>query len=123
MTGTHGIGLKEAIADMPIALRIRVLEHVTLQFVRQVPMFSTLSEPLVQSILQCFEYMCVPAYEYVYRKSEMGNNMYIILEGIVALGHSGHDPVLMGPGSFFGEEAILNRIGLRDTSVQTFTGS
>jgi CRP-like cAMP-binding protein len=85
-------------------------------------MFANLSEPLIQSILECFEYMCVPADEYVYRKSEMGSNMYIILEGWVSLGHSGHEPALMGPGSFFGEEAILNKIGLRDTSVRTHTG-
>eukprot|EP00474_Spongospora_subterranea_P010346 CRZ10804.1 hypothetical protein [Spongospora subterranea] len=119
---TQGIGLKGAISDLPRALRLRVLEHVTLQYVRQVPMFSELSENLIQSILECFDYMCIPAQEYVYRKSEMGSNMYIILDGIVALSHSGNDSFYMGPGSFFGEEAILNKIGLRDTSVRTNTG-
>jgi CRP-like cAMP-binding protein len=103
-------------------------EKVNIELLRATPIFSTLSDNELKMVLDAPE-NCIEEYEpkkLVIRESELGNCMYIILEGyaevLIRSGSGNRDISIatLRPGDFFGEKALMaDGTGRRNASIRT----
>ena len=103
-------------------------EKVDIELLRATPIFSTLSDNELKMVLNAPE-NCIEEYEpkkLVIRESELGNCMYIILEGyaevLIRSGSGNRDISIatLRPGDFFGEKALMaDGTGRRNASIRT----
>ncbi|MDB5522450.1 MAG: cation tolerance protein CutA [Rhizobium sp.] len=76
------------------------------QLVAAVPLFQRLGAASLVEIVRALRPRVVPAGTVICRKGETGDQMYFIVEGRVSVATA--DPVELGPGSFFGEMALIS---------------
>ncbi|MEW6752544.1 MAG: cyclic nucleotide-binding domain-containing protein, partial [Candidatus Latescibacterota bacterium] len=89
---------------------------------REVPIFGDLSRRELGSVAAVLHRRSVAAGEVVVREGEAGVGMYVILQGqvrIVQRADDGASQVLatLGPGDFFGEQALLDESPRTATAV------
>jgi voltage-gated potassium channel len=77
------------------------------QLVAAVPLFHTLGSSALIEIVRALRPRVVPAGTVICRKGEMGDQMFFIVEGHVSVATPDH-AVDLGPGSFFGEMALIS---------------
>ena len=75
------------------------------QLVAAVPLFQKLGPAVLVEIVRALRPRAVPAGAEICRKGEPGDEMYFIVEGRVVV--AAPSPVTLGPGSFFGEMALI----------------
>ncbi len=75
------------------------------QLVSGVPLFQRLGSAELAEIVRALRPRDVPAGAVICRKGEPGDQMYFILEGRVSVAAA--TPVELGPGTFFGEIALV----------------
>jgi voltage-gated potassium channel len=83
---------------------------VTWQLLADVPFFQQLMAPRIADLVRVLRPRFVRSDEIVVRKGDEGDSMFIIASGEVEveLG-GGREPVVLGPGQFFGEMALIER--------------
>lgn len=82
---------------------------VTWQLLTGVPFFEQLVAPRIAELVRMLRPRFVRPGDIVMRKGDDGDSMFIVAEGEVAVELAGREPVLLGPGQFFGELALLER--------------
>jgi voltage-gated potassium channel len=75
------------------------------QLVAAVPLFQRLGSAALVEIVRALRPRTVPAGAVICRKGERGDQMFFIVEGRVSIATAA--PVELGPGSFFGEMALV----------------
>jgi voltage-gated potassium channel len=75
------------------------------QLVATVPLFQKLGTSVLMEIVRALRPRTVPAGTVICRKGEKGDRMFFIAEGRVSVATP--HPVELGPGSFFGEMALI----------------
>jgi len=75
--------------------------------IRKVPLFAGLDDAALAEIEQLLQPVLALPEQYLVRKGEMGDCMYFISSGVVAVGLSQGD-LQLGNGAFFGEMSLLN---------------
>jgi voltage-gated potassium channel len=75
------------------------------QLVAAVPLFQRLGAASVMEIVRALRPRILPAGAVICRKGEKGDQMFFIVEGRVSVATP--SPVELGPGSFFGEMALV----------------
>jgi voltage-gated potassium channel len=75
------------------------------QLVATVPLFQKLGTSVLMEIVRALRPRTVPAGTIICRKGEKGDRMFFIAEGRVSVATP--HPVELGPGSFFGEMALV----------------
>jgi len=75
----------------------------------QVPLFSACSRKELQAIAKRAQDVTVPAGTAVVREGEAGDAFYVIVSGQAEVDRSGQVVATIGPGSFFGDLALLDR--------------
>jgi voltage-gated potassium channel len=75
------------------------------QLVATVPLFQKLGTSVLMEIVRALRPRAVPAGTIICRKGEKGDRMFFIAEGRVSVATP--HPVELGPGSFFGEMALV----------------
>ncbi|WDZ78716.1 cyclic nucleotide-gated ion channel [Ensifer adhaerens] len=78
------------------------------QLVAAVPLFQKLGSAAFVEIVRALRPRVVPAGAIICRKGEAGDQMFFIVEGRVAIATSSPTPIELGPGSFFGEMALIS---------------
>ena len=78
------------------------------QLVAAVPLFEKLGSAAFVEIVRALRSRVVPAGSIICRKGEPGDQMYFIVEGRVTIATPSPTPVELGPGSFFGEMALIS---------------
>jgi flavin reductase (DIM6/NTAB) family NADH-FMN oxidoreductase RutF len=73
-----------------------------------VPLFSSLSPELLESILAAGVERSYEAGEVVFSAGDRGEELYVILEGSARIERAGRPPRRLGKGEFFGEVAVLD---------------
>lgn len=83
-----------------------------------IPLFRQLMAPRIADLVRMLRPRFVQPNELVIRRGEVGNSLFIIADGEVEVDFGGgRDPVVLGPGQFFGELALLER-GVRSATVR-----
>jgi CRP-like cAMP-binding protein len=85
--------------------------NITTEFIHQVPMFHGLTDPLcVDALAARLTPVTIAANAVVCEKGQVGQEMYFVREGFVEMLPELDQPAFgqKGPGSFFGEMALLN---------------
>jgi CRP-like cAMP-binding protein len=107
-------------------------KNITPDYLRKVPIFSTLSDAELQEIIKSSDngYEEYNAKQAIIREEEIGNCMYVILEGSVEVsirgGGGGREISIatLREGDFFGEQSLLpGGSGRRNASVKSFQPS
>jgi voltage-gated potassium channel len=90
----------------------------TWELVTSVPFFRDLGSAAIADIVRLLQARDVTAGTVVVRAGEPGDAMYFIVSGEAAV-HVGARPIILGPGSFFGEMALLFHAPRSATVVAT----
>jgi CRP/FNR family cyclic AMP-dependent transcriptional regulator len=91
----------------------RKIEHLS-----QVKMFSSLNKKELGLVARASELVEVPAGTDVVREGEVGHEFYLIARGSAVVRRGGRKVATLGPGSYFGEMALLDR-GPRTATITT----
>jgi CRP/FNR family transcriptional regulator, cyclic AMP receptor protein len=88
---------------------------------RQVPLFSDLSQRQSRQLAKCFQERAIPAGVLLTRQGQMsGAAFFVIAEGQAAVSVDGERVGTMGPGDHFGELAMITE-SERTATVEALT--
>jgi CRP/FNR family transcriptional regulator, cyclic AMP receptor protein len=88
---------------------------------RQVPLFSDLSQRQSRQLARCFQERAIPAGVLLTRQGQMsGAAFFVIAEGQAAVSVDGERVGTMGPGDHFGELAMITE-SERTATVEALT--
>jgi CRP-like cAMP-binding protein len=97
-----------------------VKKDAKIERLSQVPMFSACSRKDLGAIAKYADELSVDAGAELIKEGEAGREFYIIVEGKASLSRGGREVAVLGPGSYFGELALLDG-QKRDATVTTTT--
>lgn len=103
---------EQAIFDaLPPALRVEVIHHVVAPFVRQVPFFAQLSEPVERMLFALFESRILLNNEALMIQGEIGKEMFVIERGKIEVTSANRSVVYatLGAKQYIGESSLLER--------------
>jgi len=100
----------DVVADLPGGLRTDVFLFLNRDIVETVPLFRGAGEIVLRHVVQKLRPVVFAPGEDVFRKGDAGDQMYFITAGAVeVLGDVSSDVLAtLGPGSYFGEMALLS---------------
>ena len=102
---------QDSVSHQNLTAAERAELAITTTFVSQVPMFHGLTDPLcVEAVAARLTPVSIAANAVVCEKGNVGQEMYFVREGYVEMLPELDQPAFgqKGPGSFFGEMALLN---------------
>jgi len=104
----RGYDDKAILEEIPIHLRRDIALFISSEMIEKVPLLKGAAPDLIRDLVLKLESMiCVPQ-EQVFHDGEIGDTMYFIHRGEVeVLSKEGERLAILGPGSFFGELALL----------------
>jgi CRP-like cAMP-binding protein len=74
-----------------------------------VPLFSACSKKELQMVAKSAEHLAVPAGKVVVTEGAAGTEFFVIIDGRARVERHGRQVASLGPGSFFGDLALLDR--------------
>jgi len=103
-----GYDVSTVLADLPPTLRVEVALFLNAEIIEKVPVLKGADRQLLEElVLELKPRVIIPAEE-VFRTGEPGDGMYFIQRGNVEIvAADGTVLATLGPGSFFGETALL----------------
>lgn len=123
--GTLVAGLLLPAAILIFSARIRVLDRAVripereLSILRSVDLFAPLGNPWIEAIASRLTRVEVPPGGVIVREGESGDRFYVIADGAVEVGRVGRPVARLGPGSYFGEIALLRDVPRTATVAAT----
>ena len=81
-----------------------------LELLRGIAIFSPLSPPVLEQLAARLTPVQAPAGEEIVRQGEHGDRFYVVDTGEIEVVLDGHEPRREGPGSYFGEIALLRDV-------------
>lgn len=91
-----------------------------LELLRSVPIFGRFDHKHLQRLGVLTEEVDVPAGKVLIRQGELGDDLMILVKGLVAVERDGERINKLGPGEFFGEIALIEQ-GPRTATVTAET--
>jgi len=79
-----------------------------MRFLRSVPLFGDLPGEDLRTIAEIVEMVELPAGDFVFRKGDPGDDLFVIVEGRVAIRDGKLEIADLGPREFFGELAVID---------------
>lgn len=105
----RGFDESSVLQDLPQSLKLQVALHLNREIIEKVPMFRGAPDELVRQIVLNLRPQLFTPGDYVFRKGELGDQMYFISRGKVEVVSEDGKTVYatLGDGAFFGEIALL----------------
>ena len=91
-----------------------------LELLHGIPIFARFDRKHLERLGMLTEEIDVPAGKVLIRQGELGDDLMILVKGMVAVERDGEKVNKLGPGEFFGEIALIER-GPRTATVTTET--
>jgi CRP-like cAMP-binding protein len=113
------------VAILALESRIRALDGAVvipergLSILRSVDLFAPLPAPMVEVVASRLTCTNVPRGFVVVREGEPGDRFYIIADGEVEVSRNGRYVARLGPGTYFGEIALLRDVPRTATVTAT----
>lgn len=82
---------------------------VTWSMIARVPLFAELNAEEIADVTELLRAQVAEPEQVIVREGDAAHSMYFIAAGRVEVALKGRDPVVLGPGQFFGEVAVLRR--------------
>ena len=86
----------------------RSRRHSRLTTLARIPLFAYCTEPELLAIAGCTRPVKLPAGALVFRQGDAGQELYLVISGHLAVLKDGEEIATLGPGSNFGEMAMLD---------------
>jgi voltage-gated potassium channel len=90
---------------------------VTWGMIARVPLFAELDAAEISDIMRLLRAQVAEAGEAIVREGDPAHSMYFIAAGKVEVALKKRDHILLGPGQFFGEVAVLRRVRRSATAI------
>ncbi|HMV35704.1 MAG TPA: ion transporter [Turneriella sp.] len=105
----RGFDESAVLQDLPQSLKLQVALHLNRDIIEKVPMFKGAPDELIRQIVLNLRPLLFTPGDYIFRKGEMGDQMYFISRGKVEVVSEDGKTVYatLGDGAFFGEIALL----------------
>lgn len=97
----------QVLSDLPKALQEELSIYMKIKLIRNVHIFNECSTPCLKMIAQSLEQTFYTPHEYIIRKGDNGEEMYIIGHGEVEIMSGEKTIAHLKEGQFFGEIALL----------------
>jgi MFS family permease len=115
-SGTLVAGLLLPATILILSPRIRVLDRAVrfpeqeISILRSVDLFAPLANPMMEAVASRLRHVEAPPGAVVVREGEPGNRFYVIADGEVDVTRDGRPVAKLGPGTYFGEIALLRDV-------------
>jgi len=105
----RGFDESSVLEELPSSLKLQVALHLNREIIEKVPMFKGAPDDLIRQIVLNLKPMLYIPGDYIFRKGDMGDQMYFISRGKVEIVSEDGQTVFatLSEGSFFGEIALL----------------
>ncbi len=105
----RGFDESAVLDELPSSLKLQVALHLNKEIIEKVPMFNGAPDDLIRQIVLNLKPVLYTPGDFIFRKGEMGDQMYFISRGKVEIVSEDGNTVFatLSDGSFFGEIAIL----------------
>lgn len=105
----RGFDETEVLHELPSSLKLQVALHLNRDIIEKVPMFKGAPDDLIRQIVLNLKPALYTPGDYIFRKGEMGDQMFFISRGKVEIVSEDGQTVFatLSDGSFFGEIALL----------------
>lgn len=105
----RGFDESAVLEELPSSLKLQVALHLNKDIIEKVPMFKGAPDDLIRQIVLNLKPVLYTPGDYIFRKGEMGDQMYFISRGKVEIVSEDGSTVFatLSDGSFFGEIALL----------------
>lgn len=104
---TKGFDMDQMLGALPRSVKADILFHIHHNIIETVPLFEGVTENFVEEMILKLKSMVCLADDYVFRQDDNSKEMYFLRVGIVEVELSGQVVGDFGPGSHFGEVAML----------------
>jgi len=113
---------KEVMGMLPAGLRTEIARHNTREILEKVPFFQGADEGFVNAIVTRLEPEVYLPGEHIITRGEIAEEMYFVKTGAVEISIDDAPVTVLGPGSYFGEIALLKK-NLRTADVHVLEPS
>lgn len=105
----RGFDETSVLSDLPSSLKLQVALHLNKEIIEKVPMFKGAPEELIRQIVLNLKPALFTPGDFIFRKGELGDQMYFISRGKVEIVSEDGKTVFatLSDGAFFGEIALL----------------
>lgn len=105
----RGFDESAVLDDLPQSLKLQVALHLNREIIEKVPMFKGAPDELIRQIVLNLKPALFMPGDYIFRKGELGDQMYFISRGKVEIVSEDGQTVYatLSDGAFFGEIALL----------------
>jgi voltage-gated potassium channel len=112
----RGVSTMQVLQEFPRSLSQEILLHLNREVIERVELFRGADELFIREAMQLLKSEVFLPGEYIIRQGEYGDCMYFLTSGIVQVVADGKEIARLGPGSPFGETALIEQ-GRRNASV------
>ena len=90
-----------------------------LKVLKQIPLFKHLSYVQLVALLNISEVKAYPQGTHIFQEGQMGEELYVVLDGSVSIEKNGVELASLGSGALFGEMAIMDKAPRSALAVST----
>lgn len=112
----RGVSATDILEDMPKSLSQEILMFLNREVVNRVELFKGANELFIREAVQLLRPRVFLPDEHIIRQGEFGDCMYFLTSGEVRVVINGSEVAKLGPGSNFGETALVENLH-RNASV------
>jgi len=111
---------RTVVEDLPTSLSLEILMHQNRSLIEKVEVFQGADEVFIREAIQRLRPRVFLPREYIVRQGEYGDCMYFLTSGELEVLVDEHQLARLGPGSVFGEAALVTE-DRRNASVKALT--
>jgi cAMP-binding proteins - catabolite gene activator and regulatory subunit of cAMP-dependent protein kinases len=107
-TKQRGVDATNVLEDMPVGLSQEILLFLNRDILSRVSIFKDANELFIRESVRLMKPQVFLPGEYIIRQGEFADCMYFLASGEVRIVINGNDVARLGPGSPFGETALID---------------